>query len=383
MAGNSPKEQNNTAVGGSPEEHTVRNPVTGRAVRATPEQAVALSKAGGKAMSEADFQSATRARQNLDYVDQNISAPEQALAGFGSGVTLGLGPAALAHLGIVDPGHVSAMETSGAYQAGDVAGMLAPAILSGGESVAGRGVIARAMAASPAGLLNAGGGLAERLAGRLLPEAGVLGKLARPTLQMAARGATEGSLISMAHTVSDSVIQDHPLAWSSIAASGVDGALLGGLAGGVLGGVSAVGGALADGIGTAAVRGAGRFGEDGAATALRRMGAGQKDLEAFAASRGGVPGVAKALDDILAKGDASFATHTPEVVRVLKQAGKDFEASSAGVIDTLDKEAASLVPSLDKVQAKTQEALNVKFQGTVAQNDVQRVLGGLNKDMKI
>ncbi len=365
----------------APQEQFVRNPITGRAVKATTEQAAALAALGGTALSQKQFQEAGKATENLEYVEQMPMAA-QAAAGIGSGLTLGLGPAALAHMGIVDPGKLSALETSGPFQAGDVAGMVAPAILSGGEAVGARGVIARAMAGSPAGLLNAGGGLAERLAGRLLPEVGAMGKLARPTLQMAARGATEGSLINMAHTVSDSVIHDHPLTWSAIAASGADGALLGGLLGGGLGGITALGGQAVDAIGGAAVRTAGsHMGSDGAVTALKRAGAGQGELEKFAAGKLGIEGTAAALDDILTKGGESFASRTPAMVKVLKQAEKDFAVSEAGQLATLDREAASLTPSLEKVQARIQNDLNVKWQGTTAQNDVQRVLGGLNKDM--
>ncbi|TAJ74907.1 MAG: hypothetical protein EPO42_14480, partial [Gallionellaceae bacterium] len=272
------------------------------------------------------------AQENKDYVDENWGTAGKAAMGLGSGLTLGLGPAALARLGLLDRGHLEAAEESGSYQAGDVAGMLLPAFLSGGETVAARGAaggarsaIGRALAATPAGLLGEAGGAAERLAARFLPEAGIMGKLGTPTLKMAARGATEGAIVNLSHTVADNVIQNKPLAAQSLLAAGVDGALFGGLTGGILGGVSAAAGAGIDLVGgRVATSTLGRGVEGKAGTALKRLGASEGKLAELAEREGDLVTPLKGYYKILQDGGESLASDTGSIHAAVKGMEKKY-----------------------------------------------------------
>ncbi len=359
----------------------VINPITGRAVDATDEQASALAAIGGRAVSAEEAASLQKGAANLDYVDQNFSAPEKFAAGVGSGLTLGLGPAALAYMGLADPGHISALEQSGAYTAGDLAGMVLPAALSGGEGLVARGL----SRATPAGLMGMAGSGAERLAAGLLPEMGVMGKLARPALTMGARGAAEGAIVNAAHTASDAVIQNHPLTWSAIAASTADGALMGGLLGGAFGGVTglasgvvdAVGPRAADAIGGAVGKGESR----GAAIALKRVGAGASDFERMAAREGGVLEDAKALHEILKGEGASYASDTSTISRAVKGSVQKNVALAEETIQNLEKDAAHMAPSNARVAERLKAEIGSKYAGTILQNDAERIVAKIAEDI--
>lgn len=370
-------------MGDSPSKTYVRD-ITGRP-RVTDDESLAQSyvEGGAKPISKAEALQSVKAGAALDSVDQ-MGAVGKTAAGFGSGLTLGLGPAALEALGVVDADTLDALGTSGFYQGGDIAGMLAPAILSGGEAVAARGavgaergLIARALAASPAGQLGRAGSLAEALAGRVLPEAGVMGKLARPAFQMASRGATEGALVSIAHTASDEIIHDKPLTWASIAAAGMDGALLGGLAGGAFGVASAGLGGVTD----LAAGSMGRGGEAGAATAARRVGAGTKDLVAMGESEGGVIGSVRKYHDILENGGESFHSSTPAILKAAKKSEIDATTTAANVVKTLDSEAPQMVPSLERVLGRIDTDLNTKYAGTMLHGEALSVSQKLSENL--
>ncbi len=213
------------------------------------DQAAQMVQAGGQAISQQQAQEANKAQQDLSYVDDNWGVAGKAAMGGFSGLTLGMGPGALRQLGVLDQGHQQAAETSGWYTAGDVAGTLLPALFTGGESLLGRG-----LSMTPAGLMGLAGSGAEGLAGRLLGEsAGLLGRLGSTPFKMAARGVTEGALISMGHTIGDNLIQNKPFTAESLAAiggSGLDGALFGGLMGGSLGAVGSLGSMAVDSLGS-------------------------------------------------------------------------------------------------------------------------------------
>ncbi len=355
----------------------------GNPVELLPNQLEGAAASNFKPISKAEAAQAQGARVSEERVNQNYGTVGKALAGVGGGLTLGLGPAAAVGLG-ADPGDIEALQETGAYKAGDIAGMIAPAFLSGGESLAaegavtGRGAVARALGLTPAGMLGRAGTAAESFAGRLLPEAGVLGKLARPSFQMAARGAIEGALVNLAHTASDSIIQDKPLTWAAIAASGVDGALLGGLAGGALGAVGAGLGTTADAVGGFA---GGRGGTTSAAKVARRLGAGSKELSAMGEDAGtealrpfaegagkeletGVIGSVKRYADVIKAGGASIGSDTPAVLRAAKQTAADAQTTSSGVIHTLDNEAPNMVPDIGRVEGRIHTDLQVKYGGS-------------------
>lgn len=343
--------------------------------------------AGFKPVSKESAQASYGAQQAAERVDQRFGTVGKALAGVGGGLTLGLGPALAQHAGLIDQPDLEALQETGAYQAGDIAGMIAPAFLSGGESLAARGaisateraggsVLSHALGWTPAGLLTRVGSGAERLLGGVLPEVSGLGGLGRSTLQMAARGAAEGAVVNLSHTVADSVIQNKQLTAQALAASGVDGALFGGLAGGVLGGVGAVAGAGIDAIGGAALsRGVGR-GERSAAIALKRMGADEGNL-ARLIEENAVEGFHK----ILAEEGGSYASSTSQIRQHAASAEKRFVAVADDVLTQLNDGARSLIPDLARVEARIQTDLEVKYGGTMAQAEAQRIQKGLQENL--
>lgn len=159
--------------------------------------------------------------------------------------------------------------------AGEVAGTVAGALMTGG------GASAAKFASPVAGAVGAAGNLAERGAAKLLGSAAERGVLARAGVaaaEMGARGAVEGGLYAGAQHASDELLHDRDLAADKLFAATGTGALYGGLGGAALGGAGSL---LASGAG--AVR-------DGIGDALRR-----RATEAAATAEGGaaaVPGSA-------------------------------------------------------------------------------------------
>jgi hypothetical protein len=134
---------------------------------------------------------------------------------------------------------------------GEVAGAVAPAVLSGGESLlaqggrlAGSGV----RAASAAGRAVEGAA-ARSLAG--LAEKGLAGRAVATGLAKAAGGAAEGAIFGAGQAVTESALEDHELTAEQVLQSVGAGALLGGVVGGGIG----AGGELAS-AGAKAVKGA-------------------------------------------------------------------------------------------------------------------------------
>jgi hypothetical protein len=205
--------------------------VGGLPFQASPEEADSYSRSEvGNVSSLAEADRAYNAQKNLDRAD-SMGTGAKTAAGLFSGLTLGLGPAAMSATGLTDPGLVNALKEQGVYQGADIAGMLLGSLATGGGEGEGA-LLARALGITPAGVLAKVGSGAERLAARVLPETtGVLGEMAGGAVRMAARGSAEGAMINMAHTVSDNIVQDAPLTAQAIAAAGVDGALFGGLLG--------------------------------------------------------------------------------------------------------------------------------------------------------
>lgn len=356
----------------------------GQAVLLTDEQAAATSgEAGFTPITEGDYKGQRQAQVASDYVDQNWGTSGKAAAGLASGLTLGLAPSLASRMGLVDKDHLEAAEQSGAYMAGDVAGMVAPSLLTGGGSLAARGAAQGglrgasklALALTPAGLMGEAGGLAERFTAKMLGEAGIMGKLANPTISMAARGATEGAINNMAHTVSDQVIQNKPLAAEAILASGVDGALFGGLTGGVLGGASAAAGAGIDLVGgRVASAGAGRAGAG--AKVMKYLGSSREDVAAVAgresgilnkaagAERSGVDQMVHGLQDILQKGDGSVSAGVQDVRRASKVAYEGYSAGLKDDVSTMTRDAAASTPTVARLNARMNTELGAKFNGT-------------------
>ncbi len=342
----------------------------GDVVSQTEEQAIA-GQANGYTPTDGDtYRQQLKAAADQKYVDENWGTAGKAAMGAASGLTLGLAPSFASRMGLVDRGHLEAAEQSGAYTAGDVAGMVAPAVLSGGESLAARGLAEGgagglgkiALALSPAGVMGEAGGLADRLAGRFLGESGIMGKLASPTIRMAARGATEGAINNLAHTTADAVIVNKPLTAEALLMSGADGALFGGAMGGLLGGASALAGAGVDMAGgRMAGLGAGRGGEESAAKALKYLGASDDKLAEFANRESGLVGTARSLKDVLDKGEGSISAGVGDVNRAAKQAEAGYSATVKDSLVEMQKDHPNLVPQQARVGARMDTELTAQF----------------------
>jgi hypothetical protein len=139
---------------------------------------------------------------------------------------------------------------------GEVAGMVAPALLTGGLSAEaeGAGMLARGagraagIIGAPVEALSSVGRLGERAAGALLPDLGesLLGRAATNGITKGAASALEGAVIGGGQEISESSLGDHELTADSLRASMGHGALLAGLAGGALGAGGEVAGDLLD-----------------------------------------------------------------------------------------------------------------------------------------
>ncbi len=361
----------------------------GRTVRQTQEQAEATSGAHGYTpVSEQDYQRDRKAVADQAYVDQNWGDSGKAAAGLASGLSLGLAPALATKIGLLDRGHLEAAEQSGLYTAGDVAGMVAPALLSGGESLIGRGLAEGgakgagrlAMGLSPAGLMGEGGTIAEALAGRFLPEAGLLGKAASSTLKIASRGAAEGAVINLSHNVSDAVITNKPLAAQSLLASGLEGALFGGLTGGILGGATAAAGAGVDAIGSRAAGMAGGSGEVAAGKFLKFAGASDSKIAELAQREGGLQGAVRGYSGVIEGSDVGQGVS--HIHGVAKASAEGYRATAQDAIQTMDREFPLANGRIRALGQRITDDINVAYAGTLEHEAASKLTGNLVRELE-
>lgn len=202
-----------------------------------------------------------------------LQGARAASAGWLRGLTFGVSDQALTRL---DPTLAPDLEALQRYRgglstAGELAGMAAPLLASGGSSALasgarGAGVVARG-AVGAGELAGEGAAYLARTAG--LAEGG----LAARTIGSAARGATEVGLMEAGREVSQAAIQQRELEASKVVSAFGHGALIGGA---LMGGGTAAWG-TAKGLGSAASS-IGRWGAEkiapGAAAAAEEQGAG-------------------------------------------------------------------------------------------------------------
>lgn len=197
--------------------------------------------------------------------------------------------------------------------AGELAGVLAPTLLSGGI-------------ATPAGAVGALGSAAERGVGKVLGE-GLLGKVAG----MGVQGAVEGGLFGGASAISEAAIHDHDLTAEQVLASAGKGALFGGAIGGGLGlagaGLKYAGSraveALAD-VGGEASSVGGKLSDVAEGQAWRALSANKAiTKEALERVPGGTKGIGRRLldDGILGAGEDIEAI-APKIAAKLDEAGE-------------------------------------------------------------
>ncbi len=360
----------------------------GQAVSQTDEQAAEAAANGYKPISGDAYREARKAEHAADYVDQNWGAGGKIAAGLASGATLGLAPALATKFGLLDREHLEAAQETGLFQAGDVAGMVAPTLLSGGESLIAKGLArggaggAGRVAAGlmPAGLMAEAGGVAERLAGRFLPEAGLLGKAAGTSLKMAARGATEGAIVNLSHEVSENVIQNKPLAAQSLAASAIEGALFGGLTGGILGGIgAAVGSGIDVASGRVAGMGAGT-GEVAAAKALKFMGASDAKLAELAARDGTLQSTLKGFHGVIEGSDVGQGVS--HIAKVAKASEAGYRATAEDAIQTLQKNHPLPGGRLSAITERIGQDLTTAYGGQLEYNTVKQLYRGISRDLQ-
>lgn len=186
-------------------------------------------------------------------------------AGFARGLTVGLSdPVALGVTGLVagKEAKESLRERLSAYKelhpyasaAGEVAGVVAPALLSGGAAAVpeGAGLAARAGSALGGAVRTAGvategvgmlGRLAERGASALVGEGAesLAGRVAQKFVTRAAGGAVEGALFGAGNEISEASLGDTQLTGEKLLASMGHGALMGGAVSGAAGAVGELG----------------------------------------------------------------------------------------------------------------------------------------------
>jgi hypothetical protein len=169
---------------------------------------------------------------------QALTAGEGAL----EGATFGLGTAAAVDL-LGDDYRQAALErrqvNPNAHLVGQVAGAVAPVALSGGSSLAARGL---AGVGAPARGAAALGSLAERGAARLVGGlgTGTLGRAAARGIELGAAGATEGALQGLGGSIADAALQDTEWTADKALAAMADGAWYGLGTGGAVGAGSSV-----------------------------------------------------------------------------------------------------------------------------------------------
>jgi hypothetical protein len=322
--------------------------IRGLPYKLAPNQITSALKAGAKPISEEEATARQGAQNDLSYVDENWGTAGKLGMGALSGLSLGLAPGAMAAAGLVDPGHLRAAETSPLYTAGDIGGMVLPALASGGE-----GLLARGLRLTPAGIMSGVGGTAERLVGGALGEnAGLLGRLALKPAQMAARGAAEGALIGLGHNTGENLLDNKPLAAESLAAMG-QGALWGGLIGGGMGVV----GSLSD----LAVEGAGSYLKNKApGMVAKRLGE--------TSAEGGYEGLVSNLKkqgSILEEGGAKISDSTEKMADTVTKQKAIYKALRSDVTELLDDTAVSSQPQFGRIRARLNTLVAAPRAGTI------------------
>ena len=345
--------------------------------KVSPNQQDALARAGTgqyTPTSQEEAVQGTNALQDIASAEDRYGTMGAAALGVGSGLTLGMGPGIAGALGFLDPRDVSALEGTGAYQAGDIAGMILPSLVTGGEAAGARGLLGSALRFTPAGAMVGAGSAAERLALRVLPGSGAI---ARGAIGMAARGATEGALINLGHTIGDSLIQNKPLSAEALWAAGTDGALAGGLMGGSLGLVGGIGKVLvekAPGAVSGAVKG---LSEKHLAGVARRLGMSEEQvIEAQQAGslKETLQNWRRPLD--IDNQGVTYGSGSAAIRESAKRAGSVSRVARDGVLETLESQAPLEVPRMQRVGAALDAEVAAPFAGSVGQ---KRAVAWVNK----
>lgn len=192
----------------------------------------------------------TQAYKRQEF-DKSLDNATDKIAAFGigtaDGLTLGFGKGLIAKTGGDQVREYLAAQdrvNAGYGTAGEVAGMVAPALFTGGGSLAARGgagALARgaAVVGAPTALLSEGAGLLGRGAANLATRLGATegGALARG-IAMAGTGAAEGAVYGLGSETSRAMVNNEAITAEKLIAAATHGAVFGGALGG---GISALG----------------------------------------------------------------------------------------------------------------------------------------------
>lgn len=332
-----------------------------------------ISEAEGKALQQQEGESA--------WVNENLGPLAQGAIGVGSGLTMGLGPAAVTAIAPEYGGVFRGLDRSGgaAYQLGKVGGTIAPFLVGAGEAEAG---LAGGMRLLPGGMVAGAGGAAERLAAGLLPEAtSLLGKAGVSAAKMAARGGVEAGLMGMADHVSNGVIYNHPITAQSVMAAGADGALMGALLGGAMGAVAPVASEAGNRISRA-------FGEAGSKEAqatkvLKAMGADAGDIDRLRRSHGSLESAVKSFNEaVLNPLDEAFVSNPAKLNALARRAQEHASGAVRNAVEVLDKEAPGMAPNMDRVRQRLSTEVLEPMLGTMEERTTRKLLARYQSDLQ-
>jgi hypothetical protein len=300
--------------------------------------------------------------------------------GAGNALTLGFGKAAAAGAGQVFGGdegqaatekYIREREERNPYAmgAGEVTGLVAPALLSGGASLAARGSgLARGLATAgevsgaPLRALGLAGDIGASLGERAAVAAGASeGGLISRLAGHAARGAVEMPAFEIGNAVSRAAIHDEPLTAEQLYAAGLHGVLTGAIGGAALGGI----GSLATGTGKLAGKLAERSGalaEELGLPAIPRSGSEAREvIEAFRdrKSLSALGGNVKQLEKFGPEG-GSFWKDAAAMVRERLPGVKDFATMTKrefaerapALVDEIGNERNELFRAVEQTGAK-------------------------------
>jgi hypothetical protein len=313
-------------------------------------------------------------RLQREYGDRGIAA---GAAGAARGATLGLSDVAGEALGYDEELRRLQEYNPEASMAGEVVGAVAPALLSGGESLLARGAMAGAREASLGGRLLRGvtapsrllTGAAER-AGELTTrallggEAGLGRRLLARGAGAAIEGAAEGIGGEAARMLSEDALGMEPdLAADAVIARLGMGGLLGGVGGGLLGGGFSLAGE--------ALRGAGRAGRE-SLDVIRRGWASRTGTELE-------PGVAEMLSDGFGRTSALVSGADQDATRLFTALSPEGRRArqivDEGAEATYGRGTRELGGALDDVFRRLDPVLE-QATGSRKLDDVRRVIRG-------
>ena len=251
---------------------------------------------------------------------------------FGEGV--GVVAPLVATLGGAAPEEATALATRAA-----VAGTEAAEATSGGELALNAARAAARAGTAPARLVSAAGRATEGMVTRALGE-GAAAKVAAK----AAGAATEGAVYGMGAQVSEDSLGDHELTAQKLLASGLHGALLGGVTGGALSATGEIGSSLL-GRAAPAMRG---LAEDQAWRSISARKAAQETADRIP---GGERGIGRLMLD---EGLVSAGDRVEDIAPKISAARKSAGAEVGKMLDAAD--AAGIEgPSVARIEAKIRE----------------------------